>query len=396
MRSLWERKEVSTFPHVVLLKSQLYRLGGAEKYACRIAQAFRANQSRVTILTNGPVEHPSNDPLLHTISYEKLPKMSFLRVEAFDSFCRSQLQKIKGDIILGLDRNRFQTHIRASNGVHAAYLDHRKQNDNLLKRSSYRFNPLHRTLLQIEKESFNHPDLQVLFTNSFMVRDEILSYYSTDPQKIQVLHNGVEWHEMQNDFMQWPEKKEDLSVRFHVDPKAFQFVFIGHNYARKGLETLLRGLSLVHNRDFHLSVIGKEKNTGRFAKLAKTLHLDKQVTFFGMRTDTLSFYQLADALVIPSFYDPFANVTVEALSMGVFVVSSKTNGGHEILNPLNGSVIESLYDPASIAHALEAAMNHRKTIESSKKIRESVKHLDFSNQLKLLIDISLEKKSIIC
>ena len=43
------------------------------------------------------------------------------------------------------------------------------------------------------------------------------------------------------------------------------------------------------------------------------------------------FYQMADALVIPSFYDPFANVTVEALAMGLFVLSSKHNGGPEIL-----------------------------------------------------------------
>ncbi|HSW87282.1 MAG TPA: glycosyltransferase [Rhabdochlamydiaceae bacterium] len=387
---------MSSIPHVVLLKSQLFRLGGAEKYAYRIAQAFRSKNCRVTILTDGPIKQPSCDPLLQIISNDKLPLMSFLRVEAYDAFCRKNLQEINGDLIFGLDRNRFQTHIRASNGVHAAYLEHRKHTDHFLKRSSYRFNPLHRTLLQIEKESFNHSDLKVLFTNSFMVRDEILKYYSTDPQKIQVLHNGVEWHEMQTDFTEWPEMKPDLSRRFQVDPETFHFVFIGHNYARKGLEKLLKGLSILKNREFHLSVIGKEKNPSRFIALAKKLNLDKHVTFFGMRSDIRSFYQLADALVIPSFYDPFANVTVEALGMGVFVVSSKTNGGHEILNSLNGSIIESLNDAESIAKALEIAMEHRKTFENSKKIRESVRYLDFSNQLELLTDISLEKNSIRC
>lgn len=387
---------MSSIPHVVLLKSQLFRLGGAEKYAYRIAQAFRSKDCRVTILTDGPIKPSSSDPLLQIISHDKLPLMSFLRVEAYDAFCRKHLQEINGDIIFGLDRNRFQTHIRASNGVHAAYLEHRKHTDNFLKRNSYRFNPLHRTLLQIEKESFNHYDLKVLFTNSFMVRDEIVKYYSTDPQKIQVLHNGVEWHEMHTDFTEWPEMKQDLSRRFQVDPERFHFAFIGHNYARKGLETLLKGLSILKNREFHLSVIGKEKNTSRFVALAKKLNLDKHVTFFGMRSDIRSFYQLADALVIPSFYDPFANVTVEALGMGVFVVSSKTNGGHEILNSSNGSIIESLNDAESMAKALEIAMGHRKTFENSKKIRESVRYLDFSNQLELLTDIALERNIIKC
>ncbi len=54
------------------------------------------------------------------------------------------------------------------------------------------------------------------------------------------------------------------------------------------------------------------------------------------------FYQLADALAIPSFYDPFANVTVEALAMGLFVVSSRSNGGFEILDPSKGIIIENL------------------------------------------------------
>ena len=86
------------------------------------------------------------------------------------------------------------------------------------------------------------------------------------------------------------------------------------------------------------------------------------------------------------FYDPFANVTVEALCMGVFVVSSKTNGGHEILQPENGTIIDSLHDPESIAAALEYAMAHPKTDLSARQIRESVKHLDFENQLSLLTE----------
>ena len=42
----------------------------------------------------------------------------------------------------------------------------------------------------------------------------------------------------------------------------------------------------------------------------------------GYPDNVLKFYKIADCLVIPSFYDPFANVTVEALAMGVFVITS--------------------------------------------------------------------------
>ncbi len=39
-----------------------------------------------------------------------------------------------------------------------------------------------------------------IIVNSHLVRHQILEYYSTSPAKIHVIHNGVEWQEMENDF----------------------------------------------------------------------------------------------------------------------------------------------------------------------------------------------------
>jgi UDP-glucose:(heptosyl)LPS alpha-1,3-glucosyltransferase len=90
--------------------------------------------------------------------------------------------------------------------------------------------------------------------------------------------------------------------------------------------------------------------------------------------------------VIPSFYDPFANVTIEALAMGLFVLSSKQNGGHEILTQENGKLIEDLLDLETMIDALKIAMQKKKTGKSSQLIRDSVKHLDFSNQMRTLME----------
>jgi UDP-glucose:(heptosyl)LPS alpha-1,3-glucosyltransferase len=156
------------------------------------------------------------------------------------------------------------------------------------------------------------------------------------------------------------------------------------------LEKLLYSLSLISRRDFDLLVIGKDKKMAYFQALTKKLKLDKNIRFFGERSDVMRFYQLADALVIPSFYDPFANVTLEALAMGLYVVSSRTNGGHEILTQENGVVIETLDSLEAIGAALEHAMQHPKNRKSSEKIRLSVKHLDFSNQLAQFTNLCLQ------
>lgn len=369
--------------HVVLLKSRSGNQGGLEKYAGRIANAFIQKGSHVSILTTG--ETPLASPL-SIYSTKTIPWPAFLRMEQFDWFVRKWLKKNKVDLVFGMDRNRFQTHIRAGNGVHAAYLESRVATEGRLKALLCRYNPLHRKILELEKAAFENQALKKLFTNSWMVREQILKYYATDPSKIQVIHNGVEWHEMEADFSQWENKRTEALRKLHLDPSHFHFLFIGNGYLRKGLDRLLIGLSRLRNRDFHLSVIGKDNALDLYKAKAAQLGLKNQVHFFGPSQEIRTFYQLADSLVIPSFYDPFANVTVEALAMGLFVVSSKQNGGHEILTPNNGAVIEDLLNSDAMVQALEVAMNHRKTAESAYLTRQSVQYLDFSHQLRTLMD----------
>ena len=91
------------------------------------------------------------------------------------------------------------------------------------------------------------------------------------------------------------------------------------------------------------------------------------------------FYQQSDCLAIPSFYDPFANVTLEALAMGLYAVSSKTNGGHEILTPEKRRCDRVAHRPIlrrSRARAGPKAPQNRAA--APKAIRDSVQHLDFA------------------
>jgi UDP-glucose:(heptosyl)LPS alpha-1,3-glucosyltransferase len=137
-------------------------------------------------------------------------------------------------------------------------------------------------------------------------------------------------------------------------------------------------------------VIGKDNKMAEYIAKARELGLSQHVRFFGPQSDIRPFYQFADVLVIPSFYDPFANVTVEALAMGLFVISSRYNGGSEILTPENGLIIEDLLAPDSLSQALAEGLKHPKTIQSANASRDSVKHLDFSLQMNILMKACLE------
>ncbi len=362
---------------VTLIKSDLFHQGGLEKYTWQIARDFCALNSPTTVLTSGTVTAPFEHPLLNIVSLPIEHSLSVVKVLHFDKACHEYLQRHPTPIVFSLDRNRFSTHLRAGNGVHAAYLKRRGMQEGLAKRFSFAINPLHRAILILEKQGFEHPGLRTCFTNSHMVKQEILSFYDIDPNKIEVIHNGVEWHAMQQAFDNGEKERQD----------AFQFLFIGHNFQRKGLEQLLKSLGPMSNENFHLNVVGKDKDTAYFQSLAARLNLSDKVIFQGQQQDPIPFYQRADCLVIPSLYDPFANVTVEALAMGIFTLSSKNNGGHEVLTEQNGLVIEDLNN---FTQELKIALNHRKTPASAQKVRDSVKHLDFSTQLRRLTQLSMK------
>jgi len=367
---------------LVLIKSGLNRTGGLEKYAWKLAQDFCSLDISITLLTTGCVTPPFSHPNLKLVSFPIAYPLSLLQLLHFNKACERYLKSYPSSLVLSLDRTRFQTHIRAGNGVHAAYLEQRKTEEGTWKALSFSLNPLHRAILSMEKQAFEDPHLQILFTNSYMVQQEILHHYTVQPEKIRVIHNGVEWHAMQAAFDQWEENKPTLLKNQGLDPSSFQFLFIGHNYRRKGLDKLLLALALLKEKDFQLSVIGKEKNLPFYRQKANSLGLSKKVFFFGPSPDILTFYQSADALVIPSLYDPFANVTVEALAMGLFVLSSKTNGGHEVLNTHSGIVVENIHDITCFADALRTAMKRPKTASQAQRIRSMTRPLDFSSQLR--------------
>ena len=368
---------------IALLKSQLGNRGGLEKYALRIASSLIAKNAEVTLLTT----QNSFQNLPEQISVQSFPSSSlpsFLRLENFDRHASSWLDLNKMDVIYGLDRNRTQTHLRLGNGIHAAFLKSRKLSEGNLKYAICQINPLHRTILSMEKTALENPILQKVFVNSHMVKKELLEHYATPPEKIEVVHNGVEWEEMEGPFKSWEEERAKWTNHYQLKSSGLHLLFIGNGYRRKGLDLLLKALSLWKTRDFSLSVIGKDKEIKRYQKMRDELALQQKVHFFGAQEKILPFYQMADALIIPSFYDPFANVTLEALSLGLFVVSSKSNGGSEILTPQTGAIIDDLLSIESILSSLDRIVP--KTMKTASAIRSCISHLDFSKQLIPLVN----------
>lgn len=373
---------------VAILIHHAAKQGGLEHYAARTAAAFADRGYCVSVFTQGRPPQQAR-PDVSYVGVNCPGPLSVVKLWQFDWGVQKVLKQNPHEIVFAFDRVRYQTHLRAGNGVHAAYLQQRALIDPWYKQVASRLNPLHRSLLHFERIAFEHAGLQRVFTNSQMVRDQVLRFYRTPSEKISVVHNGVNWTAGQVLFDRWLEGRQSLLTEAQLPKSDFYLLFVGHGYRRKGLSFLLQGLATIADPSLHLLVVGKDREQSQFQTLAVRLGLEKRVHFFGPRADVSRFYQAADALVVPSLYDPFANVTVEGLAHGLYTVSSRYNGGSEVIHASNGTVIENLQSPESVAEALREAIKRPKTQVSAESIRASVRHLDFSNQLKQLIDLTV-------
>lgn len=357
---------------VILLKSGSKIRGGLEKYTEILGRSFLEAGAAVKLLTSGSLSD-QNYPF-EAISLAPRSKMSYQHLIQFDAACKKYLEKISSDIVFGLDRNSYQTHYRAGNGVHAAYLKHRAIDEGIFKQLSFQFNPLHRKILALEKKTYESPHLLKLFTNSNMVKEEILTHYQTPAEKIHVVFNGVDLRETEAAF----EESLKRTSSTH------QFLFVGHGWQRKGLLYLIQALSYMRGEPWHLTVVGKERNPMFYQSTAETLGIRHKISFLGQTKNIIPYLQQADTLVIPTMYDPFANVTIEGLAMGLFVVTSEQNGAKELIQEGLG-LVSSVIEPELFSRSLKKAMEAPKNYDQAVRIRTYCQQFTLEKQVEKII-----------
>ncbi|MCX7793365.1 MAG: glycosyltransferase family 4 protein [Thermodesulfovibrionales bacterium] len=371
---------------VAIIKSRYTPYGGAEKYAAIMVRAFAERGHEVHVLTSGHTEWPEEE----FVKYIRLPQIGFnnlLRLLTFNESVKKYLERVRYDCILGMDNTEIQTHIRLGGGLHRAWLDRRSEESSFLKRLSFSLNPFHRTMVAVQEKALHYHGLKRIICNSRLVMNEIAYYYPEAVDKAVVIHNGVEWNELAHVFEVGLTEREQILKRLNLQPDRFYYLFVGSGYERKGLEKAIKALKGMPDYT-SLIVVGRDKNEKRFHELAEKLGLKERVYFFGPRKDVVNFYQVSDAFVLPTLYDPFSNATLEALAMGLFTITSDANGAAEIIWPGAGVIIKDLKDTEAVKEALSEAL---KPHLSKTEIRDSVRSLELENQVKKIIDICVER-----
>ncbi|ALR78635.1 glycosyltransferase family 4 protein [[Enterobacter] lignolyticus] len=249
------------------------------------------------------------------------------------------------DIVQSHERIPGATIFRAGDGVHAAWLEQYNRIQSPLARWAQSLSRYHRYILQAERQMFTHPQLRKVICNSRMVRDDIARRFGLADDRLTVIYNGVD-----TDYFHPRLRQPSLRAKFGLPENAPVLTYVGSGFSRKGVATALR--AIVPHPDVWLLVAGRDKHAGKFQKLARALGVEKRVRFLGPVADVREVYGSADALILPTLYDPFPNVCVEALACGLPLLTSHGCGAAEWIHEGKNGWVRDALDVAGYQQAI--------------------------------------------
>lgn len=172
---------------------------------------------------------------------------------------------------------------------------------------------------------------------------ELQAHYHVPADRICVIPNGIDFDRFKPD----PAAGRAIRREFSIPEKARLLLFVSHEFERKGLAYAIGALKKLPS-DTWLVVVGSD-NPVPYRRLAGDVQ--DRVVFAGGRKDVPAFYSAADAFVLPTAYETFSLVCMEAMASGIPVFATRVGGIEDYLEDgVNGYAISR--DAGVIAAAL--------------------------------------------
>jgi UDP-glucose:(heptosyl)LPS alpha-1,3-glucosyltransferase len=220
--------------------------------------------------------------------------------------------------------------VRAGEGCHRQWLRLRDRGRPAVIGAVRRWRPLHLALLWLERRICRGAT-RLLVVNSHMVAGDFARHYGPLRTPVALVRSGVDIDRFH------PETRAvargSARAALGIPPEEEVVVTIGSGFDRKGVATTIRALGHVQRttgRAPLLLVVGRGR-AAPYAALATRADIGERVRFLGVVPDTAPVLAAADLFVLSSVYDPASSVTLEALAMGLPVITTATDGSSEVI-----------------------------------------------------------------
>ena len=170
-----------------------------------------------------------------------------------------------------------------------------------------------------------------------------------------------------------------------IAQETLTLLHVGSGFERKGVGTILRAMARA-SAACHMIIVGGDKLEGRYKSLAGELGIASRVHFAGVQ-DPKPYYAAADAFVMASLYEPFANASMEALAMGLPVVTSTKSGAAEILEQGKTGYVCDALDIDGFSSAIDALANHERRLAMGTAARTLAENFTVDAMTRQLLEL---------
>lgn len=225
------------------------------------------------------------------------------------------------------------------------------------------------TSLRVQSEGEIMQFADKLIAATPIEKEQLISLYGAEANKIEIIPPGVNLSR----FKLLP--KDEARNKIGVAPDHKMILFVGRIQPLKGIDTLIRSIALVRRDQpaltdkLCISIIGgnpgaeaddEQTEFQRLNTLKEELGLGDLVTFLGAKDqDTLvNYYSAAEVVVMPSHYESFGMVALEAMACGTPVIASDVGGlTYVVEDNFNGYLVPS-QDYAAMAEKITLLLRY--------------------------------------
>jgi UDP-glucose:(heptosyl)LPS alpha-1,3-glucosyltransferase len=330
---------------IAFLRRRFSPTGGAERYLLRLASGLVERGHQVTLYCEdwSPRENP----------FQSIRKILSKDPTSFAQMVSNQPLRDRHDIVFSLERVPDCDLYRAGDGVHADWLAHRHSFSPLKGRVRSALRSKNKDIIQLEKQVFSPKGARHVICNSRFVAEQITKRFGYPPSKIDVIYNGVP-------YPQFSTGDRDLGRRaLKCSPDDYVILLVGAGKERKGHAIARRAVKQIRG------------------KRAKLIIVDTPPPVAMPHV-----YAAADVFLLPTLYDPFANVTLEALAAGLPVITSAQNGACEIMQDgVNGFILPRANDTKLIVRLLNQLADPAYRASFREPAQTLARHYDLERNL---------------
>ena len=223
----------------------------------------------------------------------------------------------------------------------------------------------------VEKWIANRSD-RVIACSLFM-REQISEIFSVEPERVTVIPNGIDPVDLPRED---PAELDRLRAAFAA-PDQNLVLLIGRLVYEKGFQLALEAMPKVIEQvpNTRFLVAGSGTHEAELHKQAEDLGLMDHGTFLGWIGDDVlhSLYRISDLTVVPSIYEPFGLVALEAMASECPCIAADTGGLREVV-PLEGAGLR--FRASDPEHLAEAAIQVLSDEDLSRRmVEEGLAHI---------------------